>query len=37
MVGEVKGELTTIPFEQAWSQKKSLDPYLLRLNTILET
>lgn len=37
MVGEVKGELTTAPFEQTWSQKKPLDPYLLRLNTLLET
>jgi 6-phosphofructokinase 1 len=37
MVGEVRGELTTTSLEQTWSVKKSLDPYLLRLNTVLET
>jgi len=37
MVGEVKGELTTIPLEQTWQTKKPLDPYLLRLISVLDT
>jgi 6-phosphofructokinase 1 len=37
MVGEIKGELSTTPLEQTWATKKSLDPYLLHLNEVLET
>ncbi len=37
MVGEVRGDLVTTPLEDTWKTKKPLDPYLLRLNTILET
>ena len=37
MVGEVKGELITTPLEETWSMKKSLDPYLLHLNSVLES
>jgi len=36
MVGEIKGELVTTPLEETWAQKKSLDPYLLRIHKILE-
>jgi 6-phosphofructokinase 1 len=37
MVGEVKGDLVTTPLNQTWESKKPLDPYLLRLISVLET
>jgi 6-phosphofructokinase 1 len=37
MVGEIKGELVTTPFEKTWEMKKPLDPYLLKLIAVLET
>jgi 6-phosphofructokinase 1 len=37
MAGEIKGELVATPLELTWTTKKPLDPYLMRLNTILET
>jgi len=35
MVGEVAGQLVASPLEASWTQKKPLDPYLLRLIPIL--
>jgi len=36
MVGEIQNELITTPLEETWMKKKPLDPYLLRINKILE-
>jgi 6-phosphofructokinase 1 len=35
MVGEVAGRQSITPLEEAWSRKKELDPYLLRLIPLL--
>jgi 6-phosphofructokinase 1 len=35
MVGEVAGRQSITPLEEAWSRKKELDPYLLRLIPVL--
>lgn len=35
MVGEIRGELVASPLATAWTQKKALDPYLLRLIPVL--
>jgi 6-phosphofructokinase 1 len=37
MAGEVRGELVATPLETTWATKKPLDPYLFKLNAILET
>ena len=35
MVGVMKGELVTVPLEEAWTRKKELDPFLVKLIPIL--
>jgi len=35
MVGDLRGELVASPLETAWTRKKALDPYLLRLIPVL--
>jgi 6-phosphofructokinase 1 len=35
MVGVMKGELVTVPLEEAWTRKKELDPFLLKLIPVL--
>jgi 6-phosphofructokinase 1 len=35
MVGEVGGRLMASPLETAWTQKKALDPYLLKVIPVL--
>jgi 6-phosphofructokinase 1 len=35
MVGEVRGELVSVPLEESWTRKKDLDAFLLRLIPVL--